>query len=138
LKYDSSGQQAITVNPASVPLSFKATFVSSTGALNPPLNGGAAFFRAPRDCVINKVTVLGVGGTGSCVIGIWKDTYGNYPPTSGDSIVGASPPTISAGISYTDAVLSGWSKNITDGDVFAINLDSCSTFTKVTVELEVA
>jgi len=75
--------------------------------------------------------------TGSIVIDIWKDSYANYPPTSGDSICASSKPTLSSQISNTDSVLTSWSKSFSAGDVFGFNVDSSSVVTNVNLTLKV-
>jgi hypothetical protein len=76
--------------------------------------------------------------TGNIVMDIWKDSYGNFPPTVADSICGpASKPTITAGVKYTDSTLAGWTKAIAAGDILAFNIDSASAVTRVTITLNV-
>jgi hypothetical protein len=75
--------------------------------------------------------------TGSIVIDIWKDSYANYPPTSGDSICASSKPTLSSQISNTDSVLTSWSKSFSAGDVFGFNVDSSSVVTNINLTLKV-
>lgn len=75
--------------------------------------------------------------TGSVVVDIWKDTYANFPPTVADTITASAKPTLSSARSYSDAVLTGWTKSINAGDVFGFNIDSATTLTRVTLELTV-
>jgi hypothetical protein len=111
-----------------------ATFIG-TSALTTPIE--PVYIIVPFDCVLTKVTVLTQGGPGSCAIGVWKDTYANFPPDASDSITGVTPPVITADIKYVDSVLDGWTVNFTAGDIIAVNIDSTSTFTMVHVNLEV-
>ena len=76
--------------------------------------------------------------TGSIVVDIWKDTYGNFPPTVADTITAAAKPTIAAGTKDTDTTLTGWTKAITAGDILRFNVDSAATVTKVTLSLTVS
>lgn len=91
----------------------------------------------PVKGLIKSVRVLTGGGTGSCVIDIWKAPQTSFPPLVGNSICGSSKPTITAGLTYLDTVLNGWTRSINPGDVLAFTLTSSSTFTFVTVVLEV-
>ena len=75
-------------------------------------------------------------GTGSVVVDLWKDTYANYPPVVGDSICASAKPTISGAAKATDTTLTGWSTTCTDGDVLAVNVDSCATITRLSVCLK--
>jgi len=107
----------------------------SNGAVALPIPDIPVF--CPVGGTITRVTVLTRGGTGSCVIDIWKIAYGSYPPTVSNSITASAKPTISSGIKYQDAVLTGWTKTITAGDTLMFNLTSTSTFTFITIILEI-
>jgi hypothetical protein len=89
---------------------------------------------APYDMVITGVTVL-ADQSGSLVLDIWKDTYGNYPPTVADTITASAKPTLSSATKYTDSTLTGWTTTVTAGDTFRFNIDSITTITRFTVIL---
>jgi hypothetical protein len=90
----------------------------------------------PFACTITKVTLL-ADAAGSVVIDVWKDTYGNYPPTVADTIVAAAKPTISAASKAQDSTLTGWNTSILAGDTLRFNVDSFTTIARLTVILEV-
>jgi hypothetical protein len=90
----------------------------------------------PFDCAIASATVL-ADQSGSIVIDIWKDTYANYPPTSGDSIAASAKPTLSGGAASQDTTLTGWTTSISAGDTLRFNVDSASAVTRVTLILKV-
>ena len=73
--------------------------------------------------------------TGSTVIDLWKDTYDNYPTTSGDTITGTEKPTLSSQIKNRDLTLTSWTTNVTAGDVITFNVDSASTVTRVNLTI---
>lgn len=75
---------------------------------------------------------------GSIVIDIWKDTYANFPPVVGDSIVAAAKPTLASAQKYEDTDLTGWLTAVTVGDVLRFNVDSVATVKKVTVSLTIS
>ncbi len=75
--------------------------------------------------------------SGDIVIDIWKDAYGNYPPTDADSITAAAPPTISGAQKAKDATLTGWTTQVAKDDILAFNVDSCVTITRVTLTLHI-
>jgi hypothetical protein len=88
----------------------------------------------PQGCTIAKVVLLTEGGTGSCQVDIFKAPFGGtYPPTA--SITASAKPTISAGTTYSDAVLTGWTTAINANDVLLLRLLSTSGFTSVSVVL---
>lgn len=72
--------------------------------------------------------------SGSCVIDTWKDTYANFPPTVADTIWGGSKPTLS---SAQKNQATGLSIAVTQGDVFAYNVDSATTVTRVNLTINI-
>ncbi len=89
---------------------------------------------APYDMAITGVTVL-ADQSGSMVLDIWKDTYGNYPPTVLDTITASSLPTLSSALKYTDTTLTSWTTTVTAGDTFRFNISSIASITRFTVIL---
>jgi len=81
--------------------------------------------------------VLLADQSGSIVIDIWNDTLANFPPTNADSITASAPPTLSTDNAMIDATLTGWTKAFDGGDILALNVDSCTTITRVTLVLGV-
>ena len=71
------------------------------------------------------------GTTGSCVIDVRKDTYGNFPPTAADSIAGTEKPTLISQIKNEDLSLSSWTASVTSGDIVQFYLESASLLTKI-------
>ena len=90
----------------------------------------------PFDCTINGVTAL-ADQSGSVVVDLWVDTYANYPPTNDDSITASAPVTISTATKSQDNTLTGWTTSLTEGKTLRVNVDSCTTITRVTVSLDV-
>jgi hypothetical protein len=86
------------------------------------------------NCEIVEATLL-ADQAGDIVVDIFKDTYGNYPPTAGDSITGGNPLTISAGNKTTNTSLTGWSKTLLAGDVLRFSIVSVTNIRAVTVGL---
>jgi hypothetical protein len=74
--------------------------------------------------------------TGSIVIDVWKDTYGNFPPVSGDSITGTEKPTLSSQNKNQDLNLTTWTTSISAGEIIRFNVDSCSGIQKVTLSIQ--
>lgn len=79
---------------------------------------------------ISSVTLL-ADQSGSVEVDIWKDVYANFPPTIGDSIVAAAPPTLSGAIKSEDSTLTGWTTALSAGDVLRFYLVSCADITKL-------
>lgn len=91
-------------------------------------------------CTITQATML-ADQTGSAVVEVWRTTFSAYaPPThpaTADKISAAAPLTISAAQKVQDATLSGWTTSIAAGDVLALNVNSCSAITRLTIALKV-
>lgn len=88
----------------------------------------------PFSATIQRATLL-LDQTSSTVVAVWRDAYGNYPPTIADAITGASPPTTSAAAKSQDATLSGWSTSISPGDTLRFAVASNSAATRITCSL---
>jgi hypothetical protein len=88
---------------------------------------------------ILSADVSGPATSGAIVVDVWKAAYASYPPTVANTIAGTDKPTIVAtNKKNTDSTLTGWgSTTVTAGDVFAFNVDSCTSLSRVLVELTV-
>lgn len=125
----SSGQS----NPAVAALwRVGATFVNPNG-LTLPVNSVAAYI--PVACVARSVVVLAQLDPGSCVIDIRRAPFASYPPVFGGSICAAAKPTLTAGIKYSDATLTGWTTALAAGDTLFFTLESVSGLTVIDVAL---
>ncbi len=90
---------------------------------------------------ITQNTLLGEG-SGSIVVDIWKTTYSAFDgasshPASGDKITASAPPTISGATKSQDATLTGWTTSFSAGDILGFNVNSITTFQRVTLSLKV-
>jgi hypothetical protein len=85
---------------------------------------------------INRVEILG-DQSGSIVIDIWKDTYANFPPTNADTITASATPTVTTALKSEDTTLTGWTTALSAGDILRYNVDSITSFTRVTIALRV-
>jgi hypothetical protein len=95
---------------------------------------GKAGFRVPFACTITG-WYLTADASGSLVVDIWKDTYGNFPPTSADTITASAKPTLSSAIKAYSTTLTGWTTSIAEGDYLIINVDSCTTCKEASLSL---
>jgi hypothetical protein len=89
----------------------------------------------PSACTIKGVRIYTTGGNGSCVVDIWKSNHAGFPALDADSITAAAVPTITAAAKYSDDTLTGWTTALAAGDVLRFNLDSTSTFTRISIFL---
>lgn len=109
---------------------------SAVVAFAPPVAAAFQDFVVPLSCTITKVTVLG-DPAGSTVLDIRKCLFGTYPPVPANSICATAKPTIVADIKYQDSVLTGWNKSIIAGDIVRLVIESVSTFTRLSVSVDV-
>lgn len=135
---------AANISSGILPISRLDT-VTRTRTINFVIDGGGAVIATgvkgdiivDATCTIISVTVL-ADQSGSIVVDIWRDTYGNFPPTNADSICGGAKPTISSATKSQDATLTGWTTNIPASEVLRFNVDSCTGIQRATVSLKVA
>jgi hypothetical protein len=112
--------------------------VDGDGAV--PTTGAKEIYREmPFSGVITSARMYG-DVSGSAVVDVWKCTYAEFDggathPVDGDSITASAPPTISSSTKSQDTTLTGWTTEFSKGDILAINLDSISTITKLTLIL---
>jgi hypothetical protein len=90
---------------------------------------------------IQQATLL-ADVSGSIVVNLWKCTYAQFDassthPVVGDKITSSAPPTITTATKSQDNGLVGWTTSFSAGDIFAFNVDSCTTITRVTLALKV-
>lgn len=75
--------------------------------------------------------------SGSIVVDLWRDGYGNYPPTVADTITASAKPTIAGAAKAQSSTLTGWSASGSAGDVYRVNVDSVSGIQQATLALKV-
>jgi len=115
-----------------------------TGAMiNIVLDGGGSALTPATGCAMAVVpwpaTILEgsllCDVDGSIQVDIEKTTYADFPSSS--SICGASPLSVSSGRKTKDTTLSGWTTQLSEGDILIFNVDSASTVTRCVVSLKV-
>ncbi len=75
---------------------------------------------------------------GSIVFDIWKNTFANFPPVIGNSIVAAAPPTLAAANKSLDTTLAGWNKTINAGDILRFSVNAgVAAVTRAALSLKV-
>jgi hypothetical protein len=111
--------------------------VTIHGNAAPVGTGVQADIQVNYDCIIQEVTVLADQST-TTVLDLWKDTYANFPPLVADTITASAKPTMTAAEKATDATLTGWTKQITAGDIIRVNVDSNDNAERIELILKVA
>jgi hypothetical protein len=113
--------------------SFGITIDGGGSAITTGVKG---YITIPYNCTITGWDIL-ADVSGSIVVDVWKDTYANFPPTSGDTIAGSEKPTLSSAVKNQDNSLSTWTTSVSSGDIIAFNVDSASTLTRVNLTIKV-
>jgi hypothetical protein len=98
--------------------------------------GVKAYIPVPYACTVTEWEVDGKE-SGSIVLDIWMDTYANYPPTVADTITGSDKPTLSLVQKNKSTALTGWTTALPLASCLAVNVDSVSTVTQITLLLKV-
>ena len=120
-------------------------YSGSTGVINIVLGGGLTVLETG---IKGNITLpfnltfdsweLTAGETGSILLGLWRSSYANYPPTSSSAMhSGATGPAIIDGIKNYDTDLSDWG-GVTGsyGDHVCINVDSISTIKNCSLSIK--
>lgn len=91
----------------------------------------------PYDCYITSWSILS-NITGSIVVDVWKGSSPYSIPTSAaQSIAGTEKPTLTSQQINTDLTLTTWTTPLQVGDVLVFNVDSSSTLTRATLQINV-
>ncbi len=118
---------------ANIPILLHAT--AHGIAASPPTAGEWAMLRIPAKLYIERVSVL-ADQAGDCEFDIRVCSLADYPADGGDSIVGATPPALSASASYEDAALSDWTRELNQGDCLVFYLQAgASSINAVSITL---
>jgi hypothetical protein len=89
----------------------------------------------PVACTL-QFAVLQSTLAGSVAVDIWMTPFViNVPPTSANSIVSSTPPTLTTAQSSIDNILSGWTKSVPANTAVRYNINSISTLTRFTLTL---
>jgi hypothetical protein len=93
--------------------------------------GVKGYLQVPVDCYLTGWQIVG-DVSGSCVIGIWKNTYANFPPTSANLILSSAKPTLSSAQKNQNT---NQRLLMNKNDWLAFNVESAATVKQVTVSL---
>jgi len=114
-----------------------ASWVLLDAAIEIAFDGGGATltvdskgdYTVPYDMTITGWDLL-ADQSGSVEIGVWKDSYANYPPTIADVLLSPSITTA------TKNQASSLSHALTKGDILRFNVNSVTTIQRVTLALK--
>lgn len=106
--------------------------VTVDGAGSAITTGNKGYVVVPYGGTITGWTLI-ADQSGSCVIDVWK-AAGTIPALS-DSITGTEKPTLASQQINSDINLTTWTSSVSPGDIFAFNVDSASTLTRVNLSI---
>jgi hypothetical protein len=99
--------------------------------------GFTRFLQSPFHGTITSWTLL-TDTSATISIDVWKCPLANYPPTSGNSIVGGSAPYITAGSYNSSSSLGSWSSTVINiGDCIAFHTIANNNATVAFISLQV-
>lgn len=97
--------------------------------------GVKGYLQAPYDCTIVSWTILG-DQSGSIVFDVWKKAFATGSlPTVANTITASAKPTVTTTFNATSSTLTGWTTSVTTGDMLGFNVDSVTSMTFVTLQL---
>lgn len=134
--FDGSSSQWVVVVPMPNGSSIAALDFKFDGGGSPVAAGSKVWLEVPFDCVIVQATSTSDQSC-SAVFDVWKDAYANFPPTAADTITGGAKPTIVTALKAQDQALSGWTVNVSDGDLLLANVDSNDNANLLNLSLKV-
>lgn len=101
--------------------------------------GVGGYLTVPFNCAVTSWTILS-SVSGSCVLDVFRCTAANFnPPThpaAGDTITDSNKPTLTSQAINQSFSTSSW-QTLNAGDCIAINVNSATTVTRVTLSLTV-
>jgi hypothetical protein len=108
-----------------------------TVVINNPVVGDVCDIFVPFYHDIVRWTLL-ADQAGDVEIEVWRDTYTNYPPTSGDKISASAPMTLSSAAKAQNTTLTGWNKtDVPDNRTYRFHINSVATITRLTINFDV-
>lgn len=117
------------------PTAKRTVGMTFDGGGSPPTAGSVGYLVCEFTGVIDQWAIV-ADAAGSAVVDVWK-AAGSIP-TNSNSIAGTEKPTLSAQQLNSDTNLTTWTTAVTAGDVFAFELESVATCTRLTCEVRIA
>lgn len=98
--------------------------------------GSVAYVLVPFACTITGASILG-DATGSAIVDVWIAPIASHPPTDANSVTGGAEIELSAAAQATVTDFSSWTVAIAANSSVAFRVDSCSTITRLAIQLQV-
>lgn len=114
---------------------FRTIGVTVDGGGSVPATGAVArFITIPYSGTITGWT-LESNAPGSVVVDVWKRNAAI--PTIANTIVASAPPTLASQQYVNSTTLTGWTTAVTAGDVFGFSINSATTITAFTLQINI-
>lgn len=97
-------------------------------------------FSVPYDATISSAKLL-ADQVSTVTVDIWQSTWDEYGvgiPSDEDSITGGNEVSLSSAIKSEDSTLTGWTTEISQGDILRLNIDANDVAARLTVILEMS
>jgi len=93
----------------------------------------------PFNCRILSAELL-ANAAGIITLDVRTNTYANFPPAAGDSIVGSNPPSLNGDDQMLDDALTGWTPLLVSGNTlrWIVTAVTGGAITQITCALKVA
>lgn len=134
IKYTWSGNGWVELGPSNAATVSKTIGITVDGSGSALSTGVQGYIVAAFNGVITGWDLV-ANAAGSVVVDVWK-TAGPTIPTVANKITSTTPPTLTAQQINGSNNVSLWGTSVSIGDVFAFNINSASTITKVTLTLK--
>jgi len=119
-----------------IPMGGSINLVVTEGSGNDIAAGQKGAVVIPFDATITSGMIL-AESAGDAVVDIWKSDFGGYPPSSGDSITGGNPLTLTGSLKNLDTTLTGWDTSLLEGDILVFDVSGVVAIQRLTVALTV-
>jgi hypothetical protein len=129
-----SAPLATTSIPGLVTAIISIAGITIDGGGFTPATGSKGFLQIPFAGTITGWTVI-ADRSGSASFTVKKSTFAAFPTNS--SIVASAHPALSSQQNATSSTLTGWTTAVAAGDVLEFLLDSVTTCTRLTLELQI-
>jgi hypothetical protein len=126
----------LAYTPADISANPKRTIgMTFDGGGSPPTVGSVGYVVCQHSGTIDRWNII-ADVSGSAVVDVWKAA--GTIPINANSIAGTEKLTLSAQQLASDTSLSTWTTAVTAGDVFAFEIESVSTCTRLTCEVRIS
>ncbi|MCK9371351.1 hypothetical protein M0R04_15665 [Candidatus Dojkabacteria bacterium] len=95
-------------------------------------------FKIPYNCKITKAGIYTKNASGAILIdcSLWKNIPSLFPPSGANLISSGATLRLSGAIIKEDSTLTGWTTDLSGGDIVRVNVNSITAISGATIYLE--